>query len=126
LSWTSSRQTPSQSAYGGPLYILVDGGCFSACEDAVAPFKDNHRAVLVGERTAGSSGQPYQQNLKYGMGLSLSTKREYFLDGSRFEGVGISPDVEVKTRAADIREGKDPVLTEALALVRTSTKPLQH
>jgi carboxyl-terminal processing protease len=121
LTWTSSHQNPSPTAYTGPLYILVDGGCFSACEDAVVPFKDNHRAMILGERTGGSSGQPYSRNLKYGMGISLSTKREYFPDGSAFEGVGIAPDMEVPTTAADLRAGKDPVLAEALAMIRART-----
>lgn len=120
LTWTSSYENPSKAAYTGPLYILVDGGCFSACEDTVVPFKDNHRAVIVGERTAGSSGQPYSRDLKYGMGISLSTKREYFPGGSPFEGVGIAPDLEVQTTAADLRAGRDPVLAEALAIIRSS------
>jgi carboxyl-terminal processing protease len=122
LTWTSSHQNPSKTAYAGPLYILVDGGCFFACEDAVVPFKDNHRAMILGERTGGSSGQPYSRDLKYGMGISLSTKREYFPDGSVFEGVGIAPDMEVHTTAADLRAGKDPVLAEALAMIRANIR----
>jgi len=120
LTWTASLQNPAQTAYRGPLYILVDGGCYSACEDAVVPFKDNHRGVILGERTGGSTGQPFRHNLKYGMRISLSTKREYFADGSPFEGVGIAPDVEVLTTAADLRSGNDPVLTKALAMVRAA------
>jgi carboxyl-terminal processing protease len=122
LMWTSSYQSPSKTAYTGPLYILVDGGCFSACEDAVVPFKDSHRAIILGEKTAGSSGQPYHRHLKYGMGIGLSTKREYFPDGSAFEGVGITPDVEVHTTAADLRAEKDPVLDEALAMIRANVR----
>jgi carboxyl-terminal processing protease len=126
LTWTSSHQNPSKTAYAGPLYILVDGGCFSACEDAVVPFKDNHRAMILGERTGGSSGQPYFRDLKYGMGISLSTKREYFPDGAAFEGVGIAPDMEVHTTAADLRAGKDPVLAEALAVIRANIRSPQR
>jgi carboxyl-terminal processing protease len=118
LTWTSSYQNPSQTVYSGPLYILVDGGCFSACEDAVVPFKDNHRAIILGERTGGSTGQPFRHNLKYGMRISLSTKREYFADGSAFEGIGITPDVEVPMSAADLQSGNDPVLTKTLTMIR--------
>jgi len=116
-SWTSDVQKPSHPLYPGPLYILVDGGCFSACEDFLVPFKDNHRAVIIGERTGGSTGQPYSQRFGNGMGFSVSTKREYFPDGSPFEGIGVAPDIEVRTMAADLKSGNDPVMAKALELI---------
>jgi carboxyl-terminal processing protease len=117
LAWDSDPQKPQHTLYAGPLYILIDGGCFSACEDLVAPFKDNHRAVILGERTGGSSGQPYSHRFENGMGFGLSTKREYFPDGAPFEGVGIAPDIEVHTSAADLKSGKDPVLARAMQMI---------
>ncbi len=59
------------------------------------PFKDNGRAILIGSTTAGSTGQPYNKSFGYGMGVAIGTKREYFPDGSQFEGVGIEPDIRV-------------------------------
>lgn len=117
LAWGSDPQQPSHPLYSGVLYILVDGGCFSACEDLVVPFKDNHRALILGERTGGSTGQPYSHSFDNGMGFSVSTKREYFPDGSPFEGIGVAPDIEVRTSAADLRAGNDPVLAKALDLI---------
>jgi len=117
LSWTSDPEPPSHPLYTGPLYILIDGGCFSACEDLLVPFKDNHRALLIGERTGGSTGQPISRSFGNGMAFSLSTKRESFPDGSPFEGVGVAPDIEVHTSAADLKAGRDPVLAKALDLI---------
>ncbi|HVZ15545.1 MAG TPA: S41 family peptidase [Terriglobales bacterium] len=117
LSFGSDPQQPKKTLYSGPLYILTDGGCYSACEDLVAPFKDNHRAVIVGERTGGSTGQPYGQNFGNGMRVSLSTLREYLPDGTPFEGIGIAPDIEVRTSAADLQKGNDPVLAKALEVI---------
>lgn len=117
LAWGADIVQPSHPLYAGPLYILIDGGCFSACEDLLVPFKDNHRAVLIGERTGGSTGQPYFHSFGTGMAFSVSTKREYFPDGSPFEGVGVSPDIEVPTTAADLRAGRDPVMAKALELI---------
>jgi len=50
------------------------------------------------------------------MWIGLSTKREFFPDGSEFEGVGISPDIEVKSTIEDLRQGSDPVLRRAQEL----------
>jgi carboxyl-terminal processing protease len=108
---------PSNPLYKGPLYILADGGCFSACEDLLLIFKDNHRAVIIGERSAGSSGQPYGRDLGDGMGVGLSTKRMYAPDGHAFEGVGVAPDVEIHTTDEDLRRGRDPVLARAKAMI---------
>jgi len=118
LHWYGEVEQPDKAPYRGSVYILADGGCFSACEDFVEPFKDNHRATIVGERTAGSSGQPYSKDLGDGMRIGLSTKREFMPDGAEFEGVGIAPDVEVKMTADDLRRGNDPALERARLLIR--------
>lgn len=83
---------PVGGAFRGPLKILIDGGVFSTAEDFVLPFKDNGRALIAGEVTGGSSGQPYVCDLGGGMQLWVGTKRQYLPDGGPFEGVGIAPD----------------------------------
>ena len=111
--WRSSEQPASKDAFKGKLALLADAGCFSACEDFTMPFKDNGRALIVGETTGGSTGQPYTLDLGDGMTVLVGAKREMFPDGSRFEGVGIKPDVEIAPTAEDIRQGKDVVLEAA-------------
>jgi len=121
LRWFGGVNESSDVLYKGPLFLLVDGGCFSACEDFVVSFKDNHRATIIGERTAGSDGQPYQHRFENGMVFGLSTKRLFMPDGSPFEGVGIAPDIEVQVRAEDFASGKDPVLDKALRLAQSAS-----
>jgi carboxyl-terminal processing protease len=123
LAWFGTTQRPGSDPYRGDLYLLVDGGCFSACEDFLVPFKDNHRATIIGARSAGSSGQPVYQRLADGMGVQVSAKREYLPDGSAFEGVGVAPDIEVTTTIDDLRRGRDPVLAKAGEVIRTKRKP---
>jgi carboxyl-terminal processing protease len=111
--WRSGVQQPAPNAFDGKLALLVDAGCHSACEDFVMPFKDNGRAVLVGESTAGNTGQPYVFDLGHDMILMVGAKREMFPDGSRFEGVGIKPDLVISPSPDDIRPDTDVVLQAA-------------
>ncbi len=113
LLWRNPVTPPAADAYQGRVAILADGGCFSACEDFVMPFKDNGRALIVGETTGGSTGQPLVVDLGDGMQAIVGSKHEMFPDGSPFEGVGIRPDVEVAPSVDDIRAGRDVVLEAA-------------
>jgi carboxyl-terminal processing protease len=113
--WRSGARQPSkEAAFKGKLALLIDAGCHSACEDFTLPFKDNHRALVVGETTAGSTGQPYMLDLGHEMMLMVGAKRAMFPDGAQFEGVGIKPDVQITPTVDDLRQGRDPVLEAAL------------
>ena len=116
VCWPASSNTPEHPLYKGKLLLLTDGGCFSACEDFLVPFKDNKRGTLIGETTGGSSGQSFHYDFGNGMSFHVSTKREFFPDGSLFEGIGIRPDIEVTPTVADLAAGRDPVLAKALEI----------
>jgi carboxyl-terminal processing protease len=94
LTWTSPP-IPPLKLFAGRLLALIDGYCASACEDFLVPLKTTGRALLVGETTFGSSGEPYVHEFGNGMRIKIGAKRQYFPDGSPFEGLGIRPDVEV-------------------------------
>jgi len=113
LRWDSTEEQPEEPTFTGKLFLLVDGACASACEDFVVPFKDNHRATIVGENTEGTSGQPYIYAFGNGMSFRIGTKREFLPDGTAFEGIGIKPDVEVPLTLQDLRSGRDSVLLKA-------------
>jgi carboxyl-terminal processing protease len=117
IYWDAGTQQPEADAYRGSVYVLVDGGCFSACEDFLVSFKTTKRATLIGEASAGSSGQPIGMALWDGMAIGVSAKREYFPGGVTFEGRGVAPDISVHTTAADLRNGRDPVLEKARELI---------
>jgi carboxyl-terminal processing protease len=109
-------------AFGGRIIFLVDRYSGSACEDFVMPFKCTGRGVLVGETTQGSSGQPYRLELGDGMGLMVGAVRYLFPDGSPLEGVGMTPDVPVEPRIADVRDNVDRALQKARELAEASQK----
>ena len=118
ISRDFSLQPPSADAYAGRVFLLVDRFCQSACEDFVMPFKDTRRAVVVGETTQGSSGNPYRASLGLGMNVRIGAMRYRFPDGAAFEGVGIAPDLNVEPSLSDIVAGRDAVLEKAQELAK--------
>jgi carboxyl-terminal processing protease len=116
MSWPSTTRD-ADALFAGRLAILIDAACASACEDFVMPFKDNGRAIVIGDSTAGSSGQPYSVSLGDGIQFWVGAKREYFPDGAPFEGVGVHPDLRVVPTIEDLRHGRDPALRRAIEAV---------
>lgn len=109
---------PVDPIYTGELILLADFGCASACEDFLLPFKQSGRAMIVGQRTRGSTGQPYLYDFENGMSFRVSAKRVYFPDGTPFEGMGIVPDVAIQPSLDDLKADRDVVLERALDLAR--------
>lgn len=107
---------PRDSAYTGKLILLTDRGCTCACEDFVMPFKVAKRAQLVGETTAGTFSFTNFTQFDNGMMLNVASVRHTFPDGSRFEGIGIAPDVEIQPSAKDLKAGRDIVLDKAVEI----------
>ena len=116
LRTTDAVVTPSAPVYSGRLVLLIDRGCSCACEDFVMPFKVNKRATLVGETTAGTFSFTNFTRFDNGMLLNIASIRHTFPDGSQFEGVGITPDVEAHATAQDLKQGRDVVLSRALEI----------
>ena len=82
----------NKAIYDGPTELLISGRTISAAEDFTAMFKSNHRAVLVGEPTFGSTGSPYIIPLRCGGYAQVVSVGYKLLDGTEFIGVGIQPD----------------------------------
>jgi carboxyl-terminal processing protease len=96
-----------------PRYVLiVDRSCGSACEDFAISFAMSAKSVLVGETTAGSSGQPKFTDWGNGMKLWVGSRRQWFPDGREFEGVGIRPDIAISLKPEDFEPGAPDVLLQ--------------
>lgn len=116
LMWGSPYETSTNNIFKGKINILVDSFCSSAAEDFILPFKDNKRATIMGEKTMGCSGLPLVHTFDNGILTSVITKKPLFPDGSRFDGVGISPDIGIHPTLDQLKGTKDAVLSEALRL----------
>jgi carboxyl-terminal processing protease len=94
----------------GPIVILTAGTASSTAEDFAISLREAGRALLVGERTAGSAGNPIVRPLPGGGQFRMATFRAYLPDGGEYVGVGLRPDVEMAPTKEDIRSGFDSVL----------------
>ena len=106
ITWSTGWHQPSETAYSGKLVIFVDVGCKSATEDFLLPLVATQRALVIGETTAGSSGQPYVESPYDEMLFTVGAKRQFFPDMTPLEGRGIRPDIEVDPLKA-LRGGID-------------------
>ncbi|UCC67906.1 MAG: hypothetical protein JSV79_12445 [Armatimonadota bacterium] len=102
----------------GPVVVLTGAGTVSAAEDFLIPLHASGRATLVGERTAGTTGQPLYIELPKGLRARICTKWDTYPDGREFVGVGVIPDVEVHPTQEDIAAGRDAVLEKGHEVLR--------
>jgi carboxyl-terminal processing protease len=83
------------------------------------PFKDNGRAIIVGERSKGSTGQTHARSYEEGIVVLIGIKRAYYPDGTPFEGRSITPNVAVvPTRECPYHQ-TDGALEQALELCQS-------
>lgn len=104
--------------YLGPIVVLTGIATASTAEDFAIGLKFAGRALLVGERTAGSAGNTLSFPLPGGGNFEVSTFRAYLPDGSEYVHIGVMPDVEVKTTQRDIYKGLEPILAKGLEIIK--------
>ena len=88
-----------------PMAVLINQGSASASEIVSGALQDNHRAVIVGQRSFGKASVQQVMPLSGGAGLRLTIARYYtpsgrliqrdYRDKTKAEEGGIFPDVEV-------------------------------
>lgn len=100
--------------YSKPVVLLIGNGTFSAAEDFCVAFDFMKRGKLIGEPTAGSSGEPFFFNLPGGFSARVCSKHDLYPDGKEFVGIGIQPDILISQTINDERNGCDAVLEAAL------------
>jgi hypothetical protein len=100
--------------FGGTVLLLIGARCASSNESFIMAMAQLPHVTLVGDRTAGSTGNPGTFPLAGGWSYTVSRWIEYTADNQVIEDNGIAPDVAVPASAADFASGRDPVLDWAL------------
>lgn len=103
--------------YAGQVLVLIGRRSASSTESFIAAMGQLPNVTLVGDRTAGSTGNPGTFPLANGWSYTVSRQFEYTADHQPIEDVGISPDVFVTTSPEHFGMGRDPVLEWALQAV---------
>jgi C-terminal processing protease CtpA/Prc len=104
----------AEDSYAGPVVLLTGPRSFSAAEDMAMAFAVSQRGVIIGETTAGSTGQPLIFHLPGGGMARICAKRDTWPDGRPLVGVGVVPNIEVAPSVSDIVAGRDPVIEAAM------------
>lgn len=111
---------PDGHGFAGKLIVLIDSRSASAAEILARVIQLEGRGTVIGDRSSGMvmlsrlyiHGVGTQTVVPYGTNI---TEADVIMrDGSRLEGVGVSPDVLVATTGQDLAVGRDPVIGEAL------------
>ena len=95
------RLEPSRRfAFKGDMYILINGGCFSACDDYPSTVKRIGLATLAGQTTGGIGGigycmTPFVRLPESGMIFALDAHLPLNPDGSFTALHGLEPDVRL-------------------------------
>jgi carboxyl-terminal processing protease len=108
-------QLPRPRPFLGPVTVLIGPRTASAAEDFLVGLADTGRATLVGEPSAGSTGQPLRVDLPGGGWGSVCTRRCLYPAGREFVGRGIQPDIKVSPTIDGLHNGQDKVLETARA-----------
>lgn len=101
-----------------PTVILLGHNTASAAEDFLIYADKQKHMVKIGEKSFGSTGQPFIFDLPGGGSARICTKKDTYPDGREFVGYGIKPDIEITPTLNDYLKNKDAVLEEAMKYLK--------
>lgn len=84
-----------------PMIVLINGYSASASELTAGALKDNHRAVLIGEKSFGKGTVQILESLSDGSGIKFTTAKYYLPSGVTIDGIGVQPDILVPLTPED-------------------------
>ena len=86
---------PGDIAKDIPLIVLIDAGSASASEIVAGALQDDHRALIMGERSFGKGSVQSVFNLGREAAVKLTTARYFTPSGRSVQEGGIDPDIRV-------------------------------
>lgn len=93
--WFAEKMVPGDVTGGKPIIVLVDAGSASASEIVAGALQDQHRALIMGERSFGKGSVQNVLPLSRDTGLRLTVARYHLPSGRSVQEGGIKPDISV-------------------------------
>jgi carboxyl-terminal processing protease len=109
---------PRPEVFEGPVVVLVDGLSASTSEILAGGLQDLKRARIIGTKTAAAALPSNFERLPNGDGFQFAVANYVSEGGKPLEGLGVTPDQEVRLTREALLEGIDPVLQAALDSIR--------
>ena len=101
-----------------PVVVLIGEYDQSHFENVCMVLQGIDHVTLVGGKTTGTTGNVTHIPLPGGGRLYFTGMRVFFPDGSRFQNIGVTPDVEVYPTIEGIKAGRDEVLEKGIEVLR--------
>lgn len=116
------------NAFQGKVVVLIDSRSSSAAESFSRVVQLEKRGSVIGDRTAGlvMSAMHYGYRVFESTtwyGVSITEGNLIMKDGKSLEHVGVTPDEVVLPTAADLAQGRDPVLAHAAEMLGVHLTP---
>ncbi|MDQ0594682.1 C-terminal processing protease CtpA/Prc [Chryseobacterium ginsenosidimutans] len=118
------KSKPNKDAFNGKIFVLINGGSFSASSIITSKLKNDKRSILVGEETGGANDgtvagfYSYQtlpnSKIDLPIGLLFVQPNITFTNTKK----GVLPDVAVKETIQDIINKKDSQLDWVIQEIR--------
>ena len=109
--------------YLGPVYLVTSDLTVSAGETFTLAMRALPNVVQVGERTRGALSDKLRKPLPNGWMLTLPGEVYRDPRGTRFEAVGIAPDVPREVFAGDLAEGHPRMIRALMAQIEDGGAP---
>ena len=109
--------------YVGPVAVLQGQKTMSSAEALTLMLAQCPNVTTLGDRTAGSSGNPRRLEVGAGIVVNLPRWIPMTAEGMSFDTVGVRPDVMVETKPSQFTATEDPVLAAALKHLRSLEPP---
>ncbi len=107
-----------------PVAVLTNRSCFSAANDFVSVMKSLPNVSIIGARTGGGGGLPFNSEMPIGWGVRFSACPMTSPDGAITEfGIEPSPGCEVHAPDSLLIQGIDPILDFAVTKILSNYPP---
>lgn len=114
---------PQKHPFMGKLYVLINGGCFSATGEFAAYVHYRQRATFIGKETGGN----YYKNTSGAMPVLVlpytnirvrTALMQYVMDVKGYaKGRGVIPDYIIQPTIEEVLQNKDVAMLKALELI---------